>query len=81
MLLGYVVLENHVHFIASAKDLPKEVGDFKSYTARRIIDYLSERHVQTLLDGLSTTKCGTRSTGSFNSGRKEVTRKSLRPRR
>ena len=39
-LLGYVVLENHVHFIASAEDLAKEVGDFKSYTARRVIDYL-----------------------------------------
>jgi hypothetical protein len=37
-LLGYVVLENHVHFIASADDLAKEVGDFKSYTARRVVD-------------------------------------------
>ena len=53
VLLGYVVLENHVHFIASAKDLSKEVGDFKSYTARRIIDYLRERHVQTLIDGVA----------------------------
>ena len=35
-LLGYVELENHVHFIASAENLPKEVGDFKSYTARQI---------------------------------------------
>ena len=51
-LLGYVVLENHVHFIASDEDLPREVGDFKSYTARRIIDYLSERRMRTLLDGL-----------------------------
>ena len=33
-LLGYVVLENHIHFIAAADDLAKEVGDFKSYTAR-----------------------------------------------
>ena len=40
-LLGYVVLENHIHFIASAENLPKEVGDFKSYTARRVIDYLN----------------------------------------
>jgi len=47
VLLGYVVLENHIHFIASAENLAKEVGDFKSYTARRIIDYLSERHVRT----------------------------------
>ena len=56
VLLGYVVLENHIHFIASAENLAKEVGDFKSYTARRIIDYLSERHVRTLLDGLEVSQ-------------------------
>jgi REP element-mobilizing transposase RayT len=51
-LLGYVVLDNHIHFIAASKNLAKEVGDFKSYTARRIIDHLQERRVHTLLDGL-----------------------------
>jgi REP element-mobilizing transposase RayT len=56
LLLGYVVLENHVHFIATGEDLAKELGDFKSYTARRIIDYLSERHVATLLEGLEYHK-------------------------
>src|SRR5438105_3246680 len=56
VLLGYVVLENHVHFIVSAEDLPNEVGGFKSYTARPIIDYLRERHVRTLLDGLESHK-------------------------
>ncbi len=56
MLLGYVVLENQIHFIASAENLAKEVGDFKSYTVRRIIDYPSERHVRTLLDGLEYHK-------------------------
>ena len=65
MLLGYVVLENHIHFIASAEDLAKEVGDFKSYTARRIIDYLSERHVQTLLDGLEYHKVRHKSDRQF----------------
>ena len=56
VLWGYVVLENPVHFLAAAEDLPNQVGDFKSYTARRIIDYLSERHVRTLLDGLEYHK-------------------------
>ena len=55
-LLGYVVLENHIHFIASAEDLAKEVGDFKSYTARRIIDCLIERNVRVLLEGLEHHK-------------------------
>jgi putative transposase len=56
VLLGYVVLDNHIHFIASADDISKEVGDFKSYTARRIIDYLNEHHVRTLLQGLEYHK-------------------------
>ena len=56
VLLGYVVLENHVHFIATSENLAKQVGDFKSYTARRIIDHLRERRVQTLLAGLDYHK-------------------------
>jgi putative transposase len=56
VLLGFVVLENHIHFIASAKDIGKEIGDFKSFTARRIIDHLRERNVQVILDGLEYHK-------------------------
>jgi putative transposase len=51
-LYGFVVLENHLHLIASAPDLSKEIGDFKSFTARRIIDYLTEQKVTTLLQQL-----------------------------
>jgi putative transposase len=64
-LLGYVVLENHIHFIASAEDLAKEVGDFKSYTARRIIDYLCERQVRTLQGGLEYQKARHKSDRAF----------------
>ncbi len=39
-LYGYVVLENHLHFIAQAPRLDKTVAEFKSYTARKILDYL-----------------------------------------
>ena len=49
---GYVILDNHLHFIASSPDLSKEIGDFKSFTARRIIDYLEEQNAQTLLQQL-----------------------------
>jgi putative transposase len=48
-LFGYVILENHLHAIGSADDLSKEVGDFKSFTARKIIDLLEAKHVETLL--------------------------------
>jgi REP-associated tyrosine transposase len=55
-LYGYVVLENHLHFIAQAKRLDKCVSSFKSYTARRIIDHLQARQVKPLLTRLSFSK-------------------------
>lgn len=55
-LYGFVVLDNHLHWIASAEDLSKEVGDFKSYTARRILDYLHEQKATTLLEQLMMFK-------------------------
>jgi len=55
-IYGYVILENHLHWIASAEHLAKEVGDFKSYTARRIIDHLTERKASMLLDQLKWHK-------------------------
>lgn len=55
-LHGYVVLENHLHLIGFAPDLPKVTQHFKSYTARRIIDYLAESKAQRLLDLLALFK-------------------------
>jgi len=46
---GYVILENHLHLIASSPDLSKEIGDFKSFTARKILDHLETCGAQTLL--------------------------------
>ena len=48
-LLGYVILENHLHLIASAPKISDAVRRSKSYTARRIIDLLERRNTQTLL--------------------------------
>ena len=39
-LHGYVIMENHLHLIASAENLSKEITTFKSFTARSIIDTL-----------------------------------------
>lgn len=41
-LYSYVVMENHLHLIAAADDLSKEMGRFKSFTARSIVDWLQE---------------------------------------
>lgn len=39
---GYVIMENHLHLIASAPNLSKEIAAFKSFTARSTIDWLQE---------------------------------------
>jgi putative transposase len=44
-LHGWVIMENHLHLIASALDLSRETHDFKSFTARKIVDFLTvNRH-------------------------------------
>ena len=55
-LYGYVVLENHLHFIAQAPDLRSCVNSFKSFTARQIIDYLRVQQATRLLERLSFSK-------------------------
>ena len=42
-LFGYVILENHLHFVVRAPRLNKCVGSFKSFTAARLIE-LPEAH-------------------------------------
>ncbi len=56
VIYGYVILENHLHLIASSPDLAKEIGDFKSFTARRLIDYLEANGARTLLKLLHLLK-------------------------
>jgi len=55
-LYGYVILENHIHFIAQAENLDKCISQFKSYTARQLIDYLKENHVEHILERLYFAK-------------------------
>ncbi|MGZ8226984.1 MAG: transposase, partial [Methylococcaceae bacterium] len=55
-LYGYVILENHLHFIAQAPDLRKCVDSFKSYTARQLLDYLQAQRATRLLDRLQFAK-------------------------
>lgn len=44
-IYGYVILENHLHLIAASKDISHDMQRFKSYSARRIIDFLEEKQV------------------------------------
>lgn len=56
LLFAYVILENHLHMIVSAPELPGVMQSFKSWTARKIIDLLKERGATTLLRQLGATK-------------------------
>jgi hypothetical protein len=51
-IFGYVILENHLHWIAAGEQLESQVQRFKSYTARQIIDEMERRGHSTLLQEL-----------------------------
>ena len=55
-LFGYVVPENHLHFVAQAPELGKCWRQFKSFTARTIIDDLQRRGAERLLQRLRFSK-------------------------
>ncbi|MBS7663166.1 transposase [Pseudomonas lalucatii] len=55
-LYGYVVLENHLHYLAQAPDLARCVSSFKSYTARKMLDHLEQRGADSALQRLSLAK-------------------------
>ncbi|MDT8325296.1 MAG: transposase [Bacteroidota bacterium] len=47
---AYVIMENHLHLIASSDTLEKQIARFRSYTARRIIDLLKVSSRSTILE-------------------------------
>ena len=55
-LFGYVILENHLHFVARAPRLDKCVSSFKSFTAARLIELLEAHKAERLLVRLRFAK-------------------------
>jgi len=55
-IYGYVILENHLHWIAQTENLTKEIQSFKSYTARLLIQYLQQQQVTRILKQLAFYK-------------------------
>mgnify|MGYP000333141504 FL=1 len=53
---AYVILENHLHLVAQSKDLSKDMARFKSFTASRLIQYLKDNNVRSILDQLAFYK-------------------------
>ena len=56
IIYAFVIMENHLHLIASSENLSKEIGNFKRYTSRKIIDYLKEKNAQHILKQLNFFK-------------------------
>lgn len=55
-IYAYVILENHLHLVVQSKQLDIDMARFKSYTARRLIQYLSEHNVRSILEQLAFYK-------------------------
>ncbi|MFH1919127.1 MAG: transposase [Planctomycetota bacterium] len=55
-LSAYVILEDHLHLIASAPELSDVIKRFKSFTARQIVDLLRKHGAETLLRQLRALK-------------------------
>ncbi|HEY9852586.1 MAG TPA: transposase [Leptolyngbyaceae cyanobacterium] len=55
-LYGYILMENHLHLLASTASLSKEIGNFKSFTARTIIDLLKKNQANYILNQLKFHK-------------------------
>ena len=55
-LYGYVILENHLHFVAQAPRLDKCVSSFKSFTATQLIELLEQHRVERVLQRLRFAK-------------------------
>jgi hypothetical protein len=49
LIYGYVILENYLHLLLQADDLPNQLAHFKSYNARQLIDYLQSINAELLL--------------------------------
>ena len=53
---AYVILENHLHLIVQSPQLNKDMTRFKSFTAKKLLDYLKLNRVQTILEQLAFYK-------------------------
>ncbi len=55
-IFAFVIMENHLHMVATNNCLNKTIKEFKSFTARSIIDYLEEKRSFPLLEKLRRAK-------------------------
>ncbi len=51
-----MILENHCHFVLQSNALDQDIARFKSWTAKKLIQYLAEQNVRQILDQLAFYK-------------------------
>ena len=64
-LYAYVILENHIHLVASSDDIGKSMRAFKSYTAKEILKLLQKENVRTILEQLAFYKKAHKKTATY----------------
>ena len=64
-IYAYVILENHLHLIASSDDIGKSMARFKSFTAIEILKYLQKESAKTILDQLAFYKKAHKKTATY----------------
>lgn len=55
-LQGYVLMENHLHLIVTSSEMSTQIRNFKSFTARSIIDLLEKNKTTNILEQLEFNK-------------------------
>ena len=55
-IYAYVILENHLHLVVQSEQLEKDMARFKTFTAKRLIQYLNEHRVDRILQQLAFYK-------------------------
>jgi len=53
---AYVILENHLHLVASSDDISQTMKKFKTHTAKEILKLLQKENVKTILEQLTFYK-------------------------
>ncbi|MCC9603862.1 transposase [Stieleria sp. JC731] len=64
-IIAFVLMENHLHWIASGPKLAQRVKEFKSYTARTILNLMMQKKYSTLLSELKYFKQAKRKDQEF----------------
>jgi len=64
-IYAYVILENHLHLVASSDNIGETMKAFKTHTAREILKYLQKENASTILEQLAFYKKAHKKTATY----------------